>query len=820
MKNKLSILIFGMFLLIGSLGIVSAEKMWNFNNHTVNISDDLYVGGIIYGDLDGGSGDSLWNESGSNIYPYNLSKNVGIGTGSPSQALDVVGKIYASENFKFDDGNKAISIGTSTGDTLLHQTILGYQAGYGSSGGYLTSLGYQAGYGNTGQGSIAIGLSAANQNTGLSSIAIGSSAANQNAGELIVAIGSEAGSQNTGDYVSFLGYNSGKENKGLRVNGVGMVSALRNEGNYLNSMGYYAGSDNKGNESIGIGSGAISYNFGNYVVGIGYEAGGINDGDYVIGLGYKAVRNNSANNVVGIGYGAGKDNILANQFIVKQANVNSNPLIQGDFGTGMVNLQNLNVTGTIYGTVEGEGLWNESGSNIFPYDLSKKIGIGIDTPLSPLHIYSTADSIFKLQNPDGGYNYMEFFNASGRTAYMGMISDTKFSVDSLLYLDLSSDRVGIGTSNPQHGNLEIKSTAGDATKGITLYDGTYTPARSWIGSNGEWHLSRSAATEGITIDSSGNVGIGDISPDAKLDVNGDVIISGGKITGSNSEYVSVGETDDLIIFQGASGTDNTNFAIDLDGIRPDIYSPTDNYVGFLDSIYMNNFNINYVNQLHFNDNLRFYDGGDDSYLIFRYGDTGAGGIKVYDGDSQLQGYLYANGAQDFGFLDADGNWAFRIDKDVSLDFFVNNNERMVLDAAGNLQIDGNVTAQGFYYASDENLKKNVFPLESSLEKIKKLEGISFDWKADGGKSMGLIAQDVEKIYPELVGSYNIFNETTNETETYKTVQYGNLVAPLIEAVKELDEKNIKQDEKIEEQKKRIEKLEKSIGELRKLVLER
>ncbi len=51
-RQKLLFLIFGMFLLIGSLGIVSAEKMWNFNNHTVNISDDLHVGGIIYGDLD------------------------------------------------------------------------------------------------------------------------------------------------------------------------------------------------------------------------------------------------------------------------------------------------------------------------------------------------------------------------------------------------------------------------------------------------------------------------------------------------------------------------------------------------------------------------------------------------------------------------------------------------------------------------------------------------------------------------------------------------------------------------------------------------
>jgi len=47
---------------------------------------------------------------------------------------------------------------------------------------------------------------------------------------------------------------------------------------------------------------------------------------------------NSGNDVVALGYQAGKDNTIDNQFIVKQANINAIPLIQGDFNTGNVGI--------------------------------------------------------------------------------------------------------------------------------------------------------------------------------------------------------------------------------------------------------------------------------------------------------------------------------------------------------------------------------------------------------------------------------------------------------------------------------------------------
>jgi len=105
--------------------------------------------------------------------------------------------------------------------------------------------------------------------------------------------------------------------------------------------------------------------------------------------------------------------------------------------------------------------------------------------------------------------------------------------------------------------------------------------------------------------------------------------------------------------------------------------------------------------------------------------------------------------------------------------------------------DSGVTARAFVYSSDRRLKENIKPVKNALDRILDLEGVSFDWKKDGRNSLGLIAQDVEKIFPELVH--------TNESTGFKSVEYGNLVSPLVEAIKE-------QQKQIEELKLEIEKL--------------
>ena len=86
---------------------------------------------------------------------------------------------------------------------------------------------------------------------------------------------------------------------------------------------------------------------------------------------------------------------------------------------------------------------------------------------------------------------------------------------------------------------------------------------------------------------------------------------------------------------------------------------------------------------------------------------------------------------------------------------------------------GALTATDFNSASDENLKENIRTIEDPLTKVSEIRGVNFDWKETQKSSMGVIAQEVEKVLPELV--------TDSGT---KTVNYNGLIGLLIEVVKE------------------------------------
>ena len=98
-----------------------------------------------------------------------------------------------------------------------------------------------------------------------------------------------------------------------------------------------------------------------------------------------------------------------------------------------------------------------------------------------------------------------------------------------------------------------------------------------------------------------------------------------------------------------------------------------------------------------------------------------------------------------------------------------------MSAAGNATFNGDVNAPNFNTTSDVSLKTNISTFENSLDVVSSLRGVSFDWIDNGKSEIGVIAQEVEKVLPELV--------STNK-EGIKSVKYGNLVAVLIEAVKD------------------------------------
>jgi len=117
-----------------------------------------------------------------------------------------------------------------------------------------------------------------------------------------------------------------------------------------------------------------------------------------------------------------------------------------------------------------------------------------------------------------------------------------------------------------------------------------------------------------------------------------------------------------------------------------------------------------------------------------------------------------------------------------------------------LDVNGEIRCTSLTQTSDERLKTNINDLKNVLGKIERLRAVTFEWNKiaqDNGansdkKQIGVIAQDLEVLFPELVDNVG--------GNGYKSVNYSGLAAVLIEAVKELKSEN-------DALKARIEKLE-------------
>jgi hypothetical protein len=104
---------------------------------------------------------------------------------------------------------------------------------------------------------------------------------------------------------------------------------------------------------------------------------------------------------------------------------------------------------------------------------------------------------------------------------------------------------------------------------------------------------------------------------------------------------------------------------------------------------------------------------------------------------------------------------------------------------GNTTLSGSLLVRGLirstgdivaFTSSDKRLKKNITPIDSSLDKVEHLRGVNFNWIENDNKDVGVIAQEVEQVIPEAV--------ETREDGT-KAVNYSKIIPLLINAIKEL-----------------------------------
>jgi len=110
---------------------------------------------------------------------------------------------------------------------------------------------------------------------------------------------------------------------------------------------------------------------------------------------------------------------------------------------------------------------------------------------------------------------------------------------------------------------------------------------------------------------------------------------------------------------------------------------------------------------------------------------------------------------------------------------------MRLFNSGDLHVDGNVVAYSTTI-SDERLKKDIVKIDNALDKVSQLNGYTFEYLADGKKSAGVIAQEVEKVMPSAIVESTLPLKMGDDDKTeYKTVQYDQLHGLMIEAIKEL-----------------------------------
>lgn len=138
------------------------------------------------------------------------------------------------------------------------------------------------------------------------------------------------------------------------------------------------------------------------------------------------------------------------------------------------------------------------------------------------------------------------------------------------------------------------------------------------------------------------------------------------------------------------------------------------------------------------------------------------------------------------------------------------NSDVIFAAAGNIGIGttspsykvdvaGTIASNGSPLTSDIRFKKNIEPIADALTKILKMNGMSFEWKTEEyidkgfekGRHFGVIAQDVERILPEIVNS---------RQDGSKNVAYTEIIPILIEAIKE-------QNKQIEQLKSKVEELQ-------------
>jgi hypothetical protein len=424
------------------------------------------------------------------------------------------------------------------------------------------------------------------------------------------------------------------------------------------------------------------------------------------------------------------------------------------FATGA--FTNLSYTGTLIG---GTGVIT-IGTNQFYKDANGNVGIGTASPNN----YGSSYKTLALNSGSGGATFFDMLVNGTRTgtsfasafevgygAVTPSIPLTFRTNDTERMRIDSSGNVGIGTTSPAR-KLQVKGIVGlEAISGSTNTWENYTYTDNSL----RWNYNGSGADE-MTIDSSGNVGIGTSSPYNKLEAfsssdGGGVFVRNTTNSNFRGYYI------------GATGADNTSYgslALNANTGELRSYVGPNSYGGF----------------------QTFYTAGSERMRIDSSGNLliGTTATNPRDFTSGNGCALRATGGA-YEFATVDNNAMF-INSTTSASgsvTFIVFNQRGAL--RGSISTNGSTTS--YNTSSDYRLKENVAPMQNALATVQALKPVTYTWKSTGEKSQGFIAHELQAVVPDCVTGEK---DAVNEDGSIKPqgIDTSFLVATLTAAIQE------------------------------------